>query len=127
MEAKNNAFKIGKMVIQSILAGADMIKFGYVSRTNFKDRSSHQILGEQYVKPAVVARLVALSTQNMWAIMHHIIEVSMKQPEGKYLLVRDPSKGILRLYKLPSGTFDDSSSEEEESSDEEEEEEEDEE
>ena len=119
MEAKNNSFKIGKMVIQSILAGADMIKFGYVSRTNFKDRSSHHILGEQYVKPAVVARLVALSTQNMWAIMRHIIEVSMKQPEGKYLLVRDPSKGILRLYKLPSGTFDDSSSEESSSEEEE--------
>lgn len=119
VEAKNNSFKIGKVVIQSILSGTDMIKFGYVSRSHFKDRSSHQILGEQYVKPSVVARLVALNTQNMWAIMRHIIEVCMKQPEGKYLLVRDPSKGILRLYKLPSGTFDDSSSEESSSEEEE--------
>ena len=114
VEAKNNSFKIGKVVIQSILSGAENIKFGYVSRTNFKDRSSHQILGEQYVKPSVVARLIALNIKNMWAIMRHIIEVSMKQPEGKYLLVRDPNKPILRMYKLPAGTFDDTSSEEEE-------------
>ena len=48
----------------------------------------------------------------------------MKQPEGKYLLVRDPNKPILRMYKLPAGTFDDSESEDDESEEEEEEEEE---
>lgn len=29
----------------------------------------------------------------------------MKQPEGKYLLVKDPNKPVIRLYAIPRDTF----------------------
>jgi len=83
------------------------MKIGYISRTNRKDRSNHQILGTQYYKPMDFARQINLNIKNVWGIVRHLIEICLKESEGKYLLMKDPNKPILRLYKLPAGTFDD--------------------
>lgn len=45
----------------------------------------------------------------------------MKLDEGKYLILKDPNKQVIRIYSLPDGTF--SSDEDEEDEEEEEEEE----
>ncbi len=29
----------------------------------------------------------------------------LKMPEGKYVLVKDPNKPLLRLYEVPANTF----------------------
>merc|ERR1712233_204320 len=50
-ELKNNACKLAKWTIQSILAGADTLRFGYVTRYSVKDSSRHVILGTQQFKP----------------------------------------------------------------------------
>jgi translation initiation factor 3 subunit D len=31
----------------------------------------------------------------------------LKREEGKFVLVKDPNKSILRLYEVPAGSFDD--------------------
>jgi translation initiation factor 3 subunit D len=31
----------------------------------------------------------------------------LNRPEGKYVLVKDPNKQILRLYEVPAGSFED--------------------
>jgi translation initiation factor 3 subunit D len=31
----------------------------------------------------------------------------LKREEGKYVLVKDPNKQILRLYEVPAGSFED--------------------
>lgn len=31
----------------------------------------------------------------------------LKRDEGKYVLVKDPNKQILRLYEVPAGSFED--------------------
>jgi len=111
-ELKNNSCKLAKWTAQTILAGAELMKIGYISRTNRKDRSTHQILGTQYYKPTDFARQINLNLKNVWGIVRHLIEICMKEPEGKYLLMKDPNKPILRLYRLPAGTFDDSDDDE---------------
>jgi len=45
----------------------------------------------------------------------------LKLDEGKYLILKDPNKQVIRVYSLPDGTF--SSDEEDEEEEEEEEEE----
>jgi translation initiation factor 3 subunit D len=37
----------------------------------------------------------------------------LKREEGKFVLVKDPNKSILRLYEVPAGSFDDDDEEEE--------------
>jgi hypothetical protein len=46
-ETKNNLAKIAKWTMCALLAGADMVKLGYVSRAGPKDNSNHVILGTQ--------------------------------------------------------------------------------
>lgn len=46
-ETKNNLAKIAKWTMCALLAGADMVKLGYVSRSGPKDNVNHVILGTQ--------------------------------------------------------------------------------
>lgn len=46
-ETKNNKNKMAKWTAAALLAGADMIKLGYVSRSGPRDNSNHVILATQ--------------------------------------------------------------------------------
>lgn len=41
--------------------------------------------------------------------MEIVLEIAysscMRQPQGKYLLMKDPQSPVVRLYSLPEGTF----------------------
>jgi len=104
-ELKNNACKLAKWTVQSILAGADNLKFGYVTRYNVKDSSRHVILGTQQFKPVEFGQQINLNMDNAWGVVRCILDLIMAQKDGKYLIVKDPNKGILRLYDIPDNTF----------------------
>jgi len=104
-ELKNNACKLAKWTVQSILAGADNLKFGYVTRYNVKDSSRHVILGTQQFKPIEFGQQINLSMDNAWGIVRCVLDLVMSQKDGKYLIVKDPNKQILRLYDIPDNTF----------------------
>jgi translation initiation factor 3 subunit D len=110
-ELKNNSCKLSKWTCQSLLAGADQLKFGYVSRVHFRDSSKHAILGTQQFKPREFADQINLNMDNAWGVLRCIIDTCMKLPEGKYLLLKDPNKAALLLYDIPDNTFDDDSDE----------------
>ncbi len=68
-ELRNNGFKLAKWTTCAILAGSDHMKFGYVSRQNFKDASRHTIIGMQNFKPQEFATQMALNMDNGWGIV----------------------------------------------------------
>jgi translation initiation factor 3 subunit D len=49
---------------------------------------------------------MALNLNNGWGIVRTIIDMCLKMDEGKYVLVKDPNKPVLRLYSVPENTFD---------------------
>lgn len=53
-----------------------------------------------------------LSLSNGWGIVRTIADMCLKREEGKFVLVKDPNKSILRLYEVPAGSFDDDDYEE---------------
>ncbi|CAF0787536.1 unnamed protein product [Rotaria sp. Silwood1] len=114
-ELRNNGFKLAKWTTCAILAGSDQMKFGYVSRQNFKDASRHTILGMQNFKPQEFATQMALNMDNGWGIVRVLVDFFMSKPDGRYLIMKDPMKPILRIYSVPENSFD---SEEETSEDE---------
>merc|ERR1711915_405412 len=118
-ELKNNACKLAKWTVQSILAGADNLKFGYVTRYSVKDSSMHVILGIQTFKPIEFGQQINLNMDNAWGIVRCILDIVMQQKDGKYLIVKYPNKQILRLYDIPDNTFEseDESDESEEDTD----------
>ncbi|KAG4303205.1 hypothetical protein PCANB_000601 [Pneumocystis canis] len=104
-EMKNNSCKLARWAIQCILAGSQLMKLGYVSRTNPRDVQRHVILGVAGYKPKEFISQMNLSLSNAWGIVRMIIDLCMGMPEGKYVLVKDPNKSIIRLYKVPPSTF----------------------
>lgn len=104
-ELRNNANKLAKWTVQALLSNSDHIKFGYVSRANIRDSSRHVILGTSQFKPHEFAQQINLSMDNAWGILRCIIDICMKQKDGKYLIMKDPNKPMIRLYDIPDNTF----------------------
>jgi translation initiation factor 3 subunit D len=107
-EMKNNKCKLAKWTVSSILAGADLLKFGYVTRQmprSSGETMGHSILGTQQFIPKQFAAQISLDMNNAWGILRVIVDRCMSLPDGKYVLFKEPSKGILRIYRVPQGTF----------------------
>ncbi|KAK9268647.1 hypothetical protein L1049_000404 [Liquidambar formosana] len=104
-ELKNNANKLAKWTAQALLASADLMKLGYVSRVHPRDHFNHVILAVVGYKPREFAAQINLNTSNMWGIIKSIVDLCMKLNEGKYVLVKDPSKPQVRIYEVPADAF----------------------
>lgn len=57
-------------------------------------------------KPRDFANQMNLSLSNGWGIVRTIADMCLKREDGRYVLVKDPNKSILRLYEVPAGSFD---------------------
>ncbi|GAC74609.1 translation initiation factor 3, subunit d, partial [Moesziomyces antarcticus T-34] len=101
-EMKNNSFKLARFAVQSLLAGADSMKMGYISRANPKDASRHTILGTSWLKPRELAGQMAVNLGNGWGIVRTIADLARKADEGKYVLLKDPNKQTIRMYRVPA-------------------------
>lgn len=124
-ELKNNSCKLGKWTAASYLAGADLMQLGFVSRKNPTKKWEHEVLAAPVYKPQEFARQINLNPENMWGILQYIIKMILALPTGsKYVLLKDPNKKVLLLYKVPLNTFDDSESSSEEDDDDDDDEEE---
>merc|ERR1711998_752493 len=88
-----------------MLAGVDLIKLGYVSRKNVRDSFTHVILGTQSYKPREFATHINLNTSNAWGILKAIVDLCLQLEEGKYLLLKDPNKPVIRFYSIPQDAF----------------------
>jgi translation initiation factor 3 subunit D len=76
-----------------------------VSRTNPKNNNDHVVLGVLTNKPREFASQMALNLNNGWGIVRTIVDMVLRMDEGKYVLVKDPNKAVLRLYNVPLQTF----------------------
>jgi len=65
----------------------------------------HVVLGTQSFKPKDLALQINLSITNIWGIVKMICELLLSKADGKYVLLKDPNKAIVRLYKVPLTTF----------------------
>ncbi|KAI5370563.1 Putative eukaryotic translation initiation factor 3 subunit D [Septoria linicola] len=104
-EMKNNSCKLARWTTQSILAKADLMKLGFVSRANPKSTTEHVVLGVLGYKPREFASQMNLNLNNGWAIVRTFVDMVMKEDDGKYVLVKDPNKPTIRLYNVPPNTF----------------------
>ena len=105
-ELKNNSNKLAKWTVQALLSNADLIKFGYVSRMNPKATDSHVLLGTNVYKPRELAPLINLNMSNALGILKAIVDLCLGLEEGKYLMLKDPNKPVVRFYSVPTDAFD---------------------
>lgn len=82
------------------------MKLGYVSRVAVNNPYEHTILATQFFKPKDFALQINLSLNNIWGIVKMICELLLSKEDGKYVLMKDPNKAIVRLYAIPLDAFD---------------------
>jgi translation initiation factor 3 subunit D len=111
-EMKNNSSKLARWTTQAILAKADGMKLGFVSRVNPRSAASHVVLGVVGYKPKEFATQMNLNLGNGWGIVRTIVDrirtLDSDEPADKvkkYVLIKDPNKSVLRLYSVPATTF----------------------
>jgi translation initiation factor 3 subunit D len=97
---KNNACKLARWTVETLLAGSDYMRLGFVSRTSPKDRKRHQILGSSLVKPYDFCDQIAFNLGNGWGIVKAISDLCLKLDDGKYVILRDPSRQMLTIYRI---------------------------
>ena len=86
--------------------GSTDARCSFVSRTNPKNANDHVVLGVLTNKPRDFAAQMALNLNNGWGIVRTIVDMCLKlHHNGKYVLVKDPNKALLRLYAVPDHTF----------------------
>lgn len=78
-----------------------------MSRATPKSNDRHVILGVVGYDPRKFAEQMNLNLSNGWGIVRTIIDMVRGMKEGKYVLVKDPNKSLLRLYEVPPGSFED--------------------
>jgi translation initiation factor 3 subunit D len=93
-------FDSPKWTARAILAGAEKMLFGFVSRVRVKDASLHAVLATQSYKTTEFARQISLRTSNMWGILRELSDRLLEMPEGKYVLLRDPNKAAVKIFKV---------------------------
>lgn len=113
-ELRNNNCKVSKWTVQALLSGSDVIKFGFVSRVAARDSSRHEILSVMQFKSTEFAAQINLSMDNGWGIVRCLVDIIRGREDGKYLIMKDPNKQMVILYKIPSDTFDTDEDEDEE-------------
>lgn len=111
-EMKNNSHKLAKWTAQAMLAGADRMRIGFVSRKRPTDPDNHVVLGSQDYPTLTFARSIALNPSSMWAIVEEFVNLAMRQDSGTFLLVRDPNRTLLRFFRVPDDAFDHEGAEE---------------
>ena len=77
----------------------------FVSRATPKSNDRHVVLGVMGYDPRKFAEQMGLNLANGWGIVRTIVDMCRSMEEGKYVLVKDPNKTLLRLYKVPMSTF----------------------
>lgn len=97
-ELKNNATKMARWTAAALLAGVDIIKIGYVSRSSFKSSKAHQLLGTQTVKPRDFAAQMNLNMDNAWGITKALLTFCFEQ-------TTDSSEGMLIQILVSSCRF----------------------
>ncbi|WP_395241756.1 hypothetical protein, partial [Salmonella sp. s51933] len=70
-------------------------------------------------RPRELASQMNLSIDNGWGIIRCIVDYCMALSDGKYLILKDPNKGIIRIYDIPKYTFDSEDDDEDDEDDEE--------
>lgn len=104
-EMRNNAGRLARWATQSLLAGADNLKMGYISRATPRDSSRHSILGTQWWKPSDLASQINVNLPNGWGVVRTVADLARKSStageKAKYVLMKDPNRPMIKLYKVP--------------------------
>jgi len=98
-EVKNNSFKVSKWITSALLAGADTMKLGFITREHIKRNNNHHIVSIMTQKPQDFTTIARLDIENGWGILRCIIDkLRESKLDGKYYIVKSPNAKEITIY-----------------------------
>lgn len=104
-EMHDNANKMARWCMQSLVSGVDQIKIAFVSRNHPRDSSSHVISGVHSCRPSELATQMNVIPKSMWGVFKYFVDKVQELGEGKYVILKDPMESSVRIYQVPATTF----------------------
>ena len=96
-EMKNNSFKVSKWLASAFLAGVDLLKIGFVTRSLRNDNENHSLLAVHSVAPQELNSGLIDYTK-IWTIVKQILEWVAELPDvNKFILLKDPNQNKLNF------------------------------
>lgn len=104
-ELKSNNCKLSRWVFQAHLSNVTNIKLGWISRTNPKDPYLHSILAVTDHPMKEIQSELGIDFYQVWGSLKYVLNVLQKHPEGSYILIRDPNRKNVYVYKTSPNEF----------------------
>lgn len=101
LEAKNNHCKVAKWTCQAMLGSVSHIKIGFVTRTQVDSSEKHTLLAVLDHSVSRLCQQLGIKEETAWGCLRSILTFIMAQPDGRYVLVKDPVKPELKLFAIP--------------------------
>ena len=99
-ELTDNINRVSKWALQSLLAGADNMKIVFVTRQKLSNNKKHAILGASTISTQKFIDLIGLKFDDAWSNVRYIVDFFERQADGEYLIIRDPIKGCLKIFRM---------------------------
>ena len=103
LEFKNNACSLARWLATCLLAGAETLYLGWISRCVQSDNKKHRVLLCQQHAASVLSEQIGLSDSNLWGILRYFLDqiTAGATEDGTYILVKEPMKNVVKLYRCP--------------------------
>lgn len=101
-ELTDNKTKFERWTVQSLLAGAEKMKFAFVQRAD-KEGNSHRVVGSHMTSTKNFSLELGLNLQNCWATLLAVVEEVSSRDEtvGQFMYLKDLNQQpTYRLYKM---------------------------
>lgn len=104
-EMKNNSAKLARWTAETVLAGSDEFRLGFVSRTHVKDSYKHTVLMTKRFEPKAFAQSTNTKISQLWGVLKTVITTLNQQEDGTFLIMKDPNKPQISIYECPADAF----------------------
>eukprot|EP00345_Euplotes_harpa_P006117 CAMPEP_0168330054 /NCGR_PEP_ID=MMETSP0213-20121227/7481_1 /TAXON_ID=151035 /ORGANISM="Euplotes harpa, Strain FSP1.4" /LENGTH=539 /DNA_ID=CAMNT_0008333509 /DNA_START=20 /DNA_END=1639 /DNA_ORIENTATION=- len=100
-ELTDNTNRVSKWAIQSMLAGADIMKILFVARQKILKNDKHYIMSTSTISTQKFVDLISLRFEDAWSKVKYIVDYLEDKEDGVYMLVKDPIKSSLKVFFVP--------------------------
>ena len=105
-EMRNNASKLARWTVEAMLANADQMKLGFVSRKSpANPQLGYLILGTQFYRPNDFAQQLSIDLRQAWGIVKSLCDLFLGRDDGLYVLIKDSTQPKMKLYQVPESGY----------------------
>lgn len=78
------------------------MNLGFVSQKDARSKDDFELLGVHAIMTRELNTNLTLNYNMCWGTFMEVIKILDEQPNGDFILVRDPNRPVTRLFNVPN-------------------------